>query len=87
MKMLVPADMLEAKELEHRVELAKAQMLLVRYREVMEEHGIEPPDMTGEELLQMWRDCSAVISTASDFVAKLGTSILTRLPRRSVAVA
>lgn len=72
--MLVPAEMLEAKETEHRVELAKAQMLLVRYREVMEEHGIEPPDVAGEELLRMWRDCAAVITTASDFVARLGTS-------------
>ena len=72
--MLVPSEMLEAKDLEHRVELAKAHMLLVRYREVLEEHGIAPPDPTGEELLRMWRDCSAVITTASDFVATLGTS-------------
>jgi hypothetical protein len=72
--MLVPGEMLEAKETEHRVELAKAQMLLVRYREVMEEHGIAPPDVEGEELLRMWRDCAAVITTASDFVARLGSS-------------
>jgi hypothetical protein len=72
--MLVPAEMLEAKELEYRVELGKAHMLLVRYREVMEEHGIEAPDVEGEELLRMWRDCAAVITTASDFVARLGTS-------------
>ena len=71
--MLVPAEMLEAKEIEHRLELAKAHMLLVCYRQIMEEHGIEAPDPTGEELLQMWRDCSAVITTASDFVERLGT--------------
>ena len=70
----VPAALLEAKDMEHRVELAKAHMLLVRYREIMEENGIEPPDPTGEELLRMWRDCSAVISSASEFVATLGTS-------------
>ena len=74
MTMLVPSELLEAKDLEHRLELAKAHMLLVCYREVMEEHGIAPPDPTGEELLQMWRDCSAVISSASEFVEKLGSS-------------
>ena len=74
MNMLVPAEMMEAKELEHRVELAKAHMLLVCYRDVLEQNGIAPPDPTGEELLQMWRDCSAVISSASEFVERLGTS-------------
>ena len=74
MNMLIPAEILEAKDLEHRVELAKAHMLLARYRAVLEEHGIAPPDPTGEELLKMWRDSAAVISTASDFVAALGTS-------------
>jgi len=72
--MLVPAELLDAKEHEHRLELAKAHMQLVRYRALLEENGIEPPDLSGDDLLQMWRDCSAVISTASDFVARLGTS-------------
>lgn len=72
--MLIPGELLDAKELEHRLELAKAHMLVVRYREILEEHGIAPPDMSGDELLQMWRDCSTVISTASDFVARLGTA-------------
>lgn len=71
--MLVPLETLEAKDLEHRVELAKAHMLLMRYREALLEAGIEPPDHSGEELLQMWRDCAAVISTASEFVTTLGT--------------
>jgi hypothetical protein len=74
MNTLVPAEMMEAKELEHRVDLAKAHMLLVCYRAILEKHGIKPPDPTGEELLQMWRDCSAVISSASEFVERLGTS-------------
>jgi len=74
MTMLVPAEMLEAKDLEYRAELAKAHMLIASYRAVLEEHGIEPPDKTGDELLRMWRDCSAVISTASDFIEHLGTS-------------
>jgi hypothetical protein len=70
----VPAALLEAKELEHRVELAKARMLLICYRQALEENGIEPPDPSGDDLLQMWRDASAVISSASDFVARLGTA-------------
>lgn len=65
---------LDAKELEHRVELAKLKMQLVLYRETLEQHGIEPPDRDGADLLQMWRDSAAVISTASAFVAQLGTS-------------
>jgi len=66
--------MLEAKELEHRAELAKLKMQLTLYRSTLEEHGIEPPDRDGADLLQMWRDSAAVISTASAFVAQLGTS-------------
>lgn len=70
----VPLELLEAKELEHRLELAKAQMQLVRYRLVLEEHGIEPPDDSGDELLRMWRDCRAVLTSASEFVDHLGSA-------------
>jgi len=70
---MVPASMLEAREMEFRLEHAKAQMQLVRYREELERHGITPPDASAEELLHMWRQCRTVISTASDFVATLGT--------------
>lgn len=87
MSRLVPVEMLEAKDLEHRAELAKAHMLLVVYRKVLAEHGIEPPDPTGEELLQMWRDASAVISSASEFVTRLGSAkeFLSEKPWRFVA--
>lgn len=71
---LVPVELLEARVEEYRLELAKRDMQIVRYRLVLEEHGIEPPDADGADLLEMWRDCRAVISTASEFVAKLGTS-------------
>jgi hypothetical protein len=71
---VVPVALLEARAMDHRLELAKLEMKIVRYREVMEEHGIEPPDPEGEELLRMWRDCRAVISTASEFVARLGSA-------------
>lgn len=70
----VPLEMLEGKEFEHRAELAKAQMQLVLYRQALVENGIEPPDRTGQELLAMWRDCTAVIWTASEFVGHLGSS-------------
>ncbi len=86
-ELLVPVEMLEAKEAEHRLELAKAQMQLACYREALEEHGIEPPDKSAAELLQMWRDCAAVISSASDMVVGLGTAkeLLSRTPWRHVA--
>jgi hypothetical protein len=70
----VPAALYEAREHEHREELAKLRMQLVAYREKLVEHGIEPPDKDGEELLAMWRRCRAVISSASDFVASLGSA-------------
>ena len=69
----VPVELFEARIEEDRLELAKRDMQLVRYRLALLEHGIEPPDADGEELLQMWRDCRHVISTASQFVMKLGT--------------
>jgi hypothetical protein len=70
----IPVELYEARVLEHRLELAKRDMQLIRYRQVLIENGIEPPDAEGEELLQMWRDCRHVISTASQFVMKLGSA-------------
>ena len=67
-------ELLEARVEEYRLELAKREMQLVRYRLVLEQHGIDPPDADGEELLEMWRDCRHVISTASQFVMNLGAS-------------
>ena len=59
---------------EHREELAKLHMRIVAYRQALEQHGIEPPDHDDDELLAMWRNSQAVISTASHFVATLGTA-------------
>jgi hypothetical protein len=70
----VPVELFEARIEEYRVEVAKRDMQLVRYRMALEENGIEPPDMDGAELLEMWRDCRHVMTTASQFVMKLGTS-------------
>lgn len=69
---LVPVEMLEAHIQEHRVVEAKLTMRLIQYRELLEKHGIEPPDSGEDELLAMWQDCRAVVSTASEFVARLG---------------
>ena len=63
--------MFEAMSHESRTELGKLRMQLILYREALEEHGIEPPDRDDEELLQMWNNCRAVISTASMFVSDL----------------
>jgi len=67
------ARVLEAQSAEYKLELVKRDMQLIKYREALIAHGIEPPDADGEELLQMWQECRHVISTASQFVMKLGT--------------
>jgi len=72
--MTVPTELLEARVQEYRIELAKKDMQLVRYRLLLEQYGIEPPDSEGAELVQMYRDCRAVISTASEFVKDLGSA-------------
>jgi len=69
----VPIELLEAQAHEHRLELAKRDMQLARYRLCLEQHGIEPPDADGEELLAMLRDCRTVITTASQFMMRLGS--------------
>jgi hypothetical protein len=71
---LVPVELLEARVNEYRLELAKREMQLVRYRLALEAHGIDPPDAEGADLVEMWRDCRAVISTASEFTMRLGTA-------------
>jgi hypothetical protein len=73
-ELALPTSAFEALTLEHRTELAKVRMQLVIYRKCLEEHGIEPPDKDGAELLEMYRHCSAVITTASDFVSHLGSA-------------
>lgn len=71
---LVPVELLEARVQEYRLEIAKRDMVIVRYRQALIAAGVDPPDLEGADLLEMWQDCRAVISTASEFVAKLGTS-------------
>jgi hypothetical protein len=67
----LPLEAVEAMRDEHRLELAKLRMQLALYRQSLVAAGIDPPDRDGAELLQMWQDCRAVISTASHFTASL----------------
>lgn len=55
----------------YRSDMAKLQMRVVLYRRLLEEHGIEIPDHDDDELMQMWQDCRAVISTAATFTSHL----------------
>ncbi len=71
---VVPVELLEARVEEYRLELAKRDMQLVRYRLALEQAGVEPPDADGAELVEMWRSCRHVIATSHEFVMKLGTS-------------
>lgn len=74
MTAMVPVELLEARVEELRCELAKREMVIVRYRQALKDAGVDPPDLEGADLLQMWQDCRAVISTASEFVTRLGSS-------------
>jgi hypothetical protein len=71
---MIPETLLEAREMEHRLECARLQMQILVYREALLQAGVTPPDKEGQELLEMWQDCRAVISTANEFVAKLGSA-------------
>ena len=71
---MLPLHALHDVEQAHRLEVAKQRMLLLKYRLLLEQHGIEPPDDEGADLLEMWRDCRRVIETANWFVMRLGTS-------------
>ena len=44
---IIPVDAFEALHLEHRLELAKLNMQLLKYHNLLIEHGIEPPDADG----------------------------------------
>lgn len=63
-----------AREAEHKREIAKLQMQLIRYRRVLVEAGIAPPDLGGADLLELWESCKRVVAAASELVATLGTS-------------
>jgi hypothetical protein len=58
----------------YRTELAKAKMQLILYRDALIEHGVDPPDRDGEELLRLYRDCQLVISTATEVIGRVGSA-------------
>jgi len=58
----------------YRSEVGKLKMQLLLYREALLEAGVEPPDKSADDLLQMYRSCSLVISTASEVVGQLGSA-------------
>ena len=68
------AEVMHALEFVHRQELAEMKMKLARYRVLLEEHGIEPPDLEAADFLEMWRECARVIDMAHGFVERLGPS-------------
>ena len=75
------SEVMRALEFVHREEITELQVTIMRYRALLEEHGIEPPDDAGRDALKLWRDCQGVIDTAHRFVTQtehfretLGTS-------------
>lgn len=39
----------------HRIELSKLHALVIRYREFIEDNGLDPPDDSGQEALERFR--------------------------------
>lgn len=59
----------------HRAEIAKLQWEIIRYRELLAAHGIEPPDdPAGEAGLAYMTECRKVVKAVNEFVAFLDTS-------------
>lgn len=52
----------------HRYELADMQARLIRYRALLDEHGIEPPDDSGKVGLQELRKCRQMMEAAYEAV-------------------
>jgi hypothetical protein len=71
---MVSVEVLESQIEVFRLELAKRDMQLILYRQCLLDNDIIPPDSHGEDLLQMYNECRKVISTANQFVMRLGTS-------------
>jgi len=65
---------LEAQAIAHRAEVNRLAMQLLLYRTALEEAGIDPPDASAEDLLEMWRRCMAIVQHANEFVTGLGSA-------------
>lgn len=69
----MPVEAFEAQAMQHREETAKLRMLLVAYRMLLEQNGIEPPDDESADWLAMYRDCIKVKSVIQEAMGRLGT--------------
>jgi hypothetical protein len=58
----------------YREEVAQLKMQLVLYRRALVGAGIEPPDRSGEDLLELVRCCNAVVTTTSEVIHHLGSA-------------
>jgi len=67
-------SVIEAMSMAHRAEVNKLAMQLLLYRTALEEAGIDPPDASAEDLLEMWRRCMAIVQHANEFVTGLGSA-------------
>ena len=70
---MVSDRVIEAMTLAHREEVAKLSMEVALYRATLEEHGIEPPNRSGADLLRMWRRCMELVGHATNFAHQLGS--------------
>lgn len=68
------ASAIAALEMQRRDDLSRERMRTLLYLQALRDAGIEPPDADDNELLQLWQDARAVVSTASEFVHHLGTA-------------
>jgi hypothetical protein len=69
-----PESVLEAQAIAHRAEVNKLAMQLLLYRTALEQAGIDPPDASAEDLLEMWKRCMAIVQHANEFVSGLGSA-------------
>lgn len=69
----------------HRVEIGKLGMKIAVLAAALEDGGLAVPDPDAVELLRMWRTAAGVVSTASEFVAELGTAKELIFPMGKVA--
>jgi len=69
---VIREELLEAVEKEHRAEVGKLKLQLVVYRRALVDAGVDPPDMDGDDLLQLWQSYADVARATGDFVVKLG---------------
>ena len=71
---VLPIEAFQASELLHRKELQKKDMEIIRLRDQVLGLGGVPVTASGEEFLEMYRKCTAVIRAAHECLVNLGSS-------------